>query len=126
MLVKGRTFLILLLLVLCFLVACDPTPTPITAGAPTMGPIASPTPTTQTTTNQDPTVIPCAQLPMAVLDFGVLPGWPIPPTMSLTTTTSGLNYVDLVMGEGPQPQSTQHVTLHYTGYLLRGTMLDPS
>ena len=37
--------------------------------------------------------------------------------MSTTTTDSGLQYEDLVTGEGAEAKAGQHVTVHYTGWL---------
>ena len=37
--------------------------------------------------------------------------------MSTTTTESGLQYEDLVTGEGAEAKAGQHVTVHYTGWL---------
>jgi peptidylprolyl isomerase len=42
------------------------------------------------------------------------------------TTSSGLQYVDEVVGTGPQPQKGQTVVVHYTGYLDNGTVFDSS
>lgn len=44
----------------------------------------------------------------------------------LTTTDSGLQYVDLVEGTGAMPQPGQRVTVHYTGTLEDGTQFDSS
>ncbi len=50
------------------------------------------------------------------------------PTASddLQTTESGLQYVDLTVGEGASPQSGQQVVVHYTGTLEDGTKFDSS
>lgn len=45
---------------------------------------------------------------------------------SLTTTASGLKYVDLVVGTGASPAATDTVTVHYTGTLENGTVFDAS
>ena len=37
--------------------------------------------------------------------------------MSTITTDSGLQYEDLVTGEGAEAKAGQHVTVHYTGWL---------
>lgn len=47
----------------------------------------------------------------------------IPRTM---TTTSGLKYQDLVVGNGPLPKSGRRVRVHYTGWLTDGTKFDSS
>ncbi|NJL01657.1 MAG: FKBP-type peptidyl-prolyl cis-trans isomerase [Spirulinaceae cyanobacterium SM2_1_0] len=44
----------------------------------------------------------------------------------LQTTESGLQYVDLVVGEGASPQPRQQVIVHYTGTLEDGTKFDSS
>jgi ketosteroid isomerase-like protein len=44
----------------------------------------------------------------------------------MTTTESGLKYVDIVAGEGESPKSGQMVTVHYTGTLENGTKFDSS
>ena len=42
------------------------------------------------------------------------------------TTSSGLKYVDLVVGSGVSPQSGQTVSVNYTGTLENGTKFDSS
>jgi len=42
------------------------------------------------------------------------------------TTPSGLQYVDLVMGDGPSPATGDTVVVHYTGWLKNGTKFDSS
>jgi FKBP-type peptidyl-prolyl cis-trans isomerase FkpA len=44
----------------------------------------------------------------------------------MTTTESGLQYVDLVVGEGASPGPTDRVTVHYVGTLEDGTEFDSS
>lgn len=41
-------------------------------------------------------------------------------------TSSGLKYIDLETGTGPQPESGQTVTVHYTGWLTDGKKFDSS
>ncbi len=43
-----------------------------------------------------------------------------------TTTASGLQYYDMVVGEGPVAETGQTVNVHYTGWLEDGTMFDSS
>jgi peptidyl-prolyl cis-trans isomerase A (cyclophilin A)/peptidyl-prolyl cis-trans isomerase B (cyclophilin B) len=43
-----------------------------------------------------------------------------------TTTDSGLMYVDLKVGGGPSPTTTDRVTVHYTGWLTSGKKFDSS
>jgi peptidylprolyl isomerase len=45
---------------------------------------------------------------------------------TLTTTASGLKYVDLVVGSGATPAVTDLVTVNYTGTLDNGTVFDAS
>lgn len=42
------------------------------------------------------------------------------------TTESGLQYVDIKIGEGETPQKGQIVETHYTGWLLNGNKFDSS
>ncbi len=42
------------------------------------------------------------------------------------TTDSGLRYYDLVVGDGPQPEEGQQVSVRYTGWLTDGTKFDSS
>jgi len=44
----------------------------------------------------------------------------------VTTTPSGLSYVDLTEGDGSSPQATDTVEVHYTGWLTDGTKFDSS
>ncbi len=45
---------------------------------------------------------------------------------TLVTTASGLQYMDEVVGSGPQPQPGQTVVVHYTGRLENGQVFDSS
>lgn len=38
---------------------------------------------------------------------------------STVTTTSGLRYIDSVVGSGPEAKKGQQVSVHYTGWLLQ-------
>ena len=42
------------------------------------------------------------------------------------TTSSGLKYVDLVIGTGESPKTGQMVTVHYTGTFEDGIKFDSS
>ena len=44
----------------------------------------------------------------------------------VVTTASGLQYVDLVVGNGPSPQPGQTAVVHYTGWLADGKKFDSS
>jgi peptidylprolyl isomerase len=46
--------------------------------------------------------------------------------MEEVVTSSGLKYIDMVVGEGKSPQKGANVTVHYTGYLTDGTKFDSS
>jgi len=51
--------------------------------------------------------------------------------MSITTTNSGLQYEDTVVGSGAEAKAGNHVTVHYTGWLQNddgsvGTKFDSS
>lgn len=43
-----------------------------------------------------------------------------------TKTPSGLEYEDLVVGQGAQPKTGQMVSVHYTGWLTNGKKFDSS
>lgn len=45
---------------------------------------------------------------------------------NVVTTDSGLQYIDVVEGDGAQPQAGQTVVVHYTGTLEDGTKFDSS
>ncbi|HIK24849.1 MAG: FKBP-type peptidyl-prolyl cis-trans isomerase [Thermosynechococcus sp. Uc] len=45
---------------------------------------------------------------------------------NLVTTPSGLQYEDIVVGSGTQPQVGDRVTVHYTGMLTDGRIFDSS
>ncbi len=42
------------------------------------------------------------------------------------TTSSGLKYVDHILGTGPTPKAGQIIAVHYTGRLTDGTKFDSS
>lgn len=48
------------------------------------------------------------------------------PSGTEVRTSSGLKYVDLVVGAGEAPKPGQIVTVHYTGWLENGTKFDSS
>lgn len=48
------------------------------------------------------------------------------PASNVVTTETGLQYEDLVVGNGPTPQGGQTVTVHYTGWLTNGSKFDSS
>lgn len=44
----------------------------------------------------------------------------------ISSTDSGLRYVDLIEGTGPSPSTGDTVKVHYTGWLEDGTKFDSS
>jgi AbrB family looped-hinge helix DNA binding protein len=46
--------------------------------------------------------------------------------LKLEKTTSGLEYADVVVGQGAQPKAGQTVVVHYTGWLMDGKKFDSS
>ncbi len=44
----------------------------------------------------------------------------------IVTTESGLQYEDLVVGDGPEAKTHDNVSVHYTGWLTDGTKFDSS
>ncbi len=44
----------------------------------------------------------------------------------MVTTPTGLKYVDIKPGSGPQPKTGQRVKVHYTGWLTDGKKFDSS
>ena len=51
---------------------------------------------------------------------------PVVNPAKLTSNPSGLQYEDVVAGNGPSPQSGQQVQVHYTGWLTNGKKFDSS
>lgn len=47
-------------------------------------------------------------------------------TANLETTSSGLQYEEQKVGDGPSPTKGKKVTVHYTGWLTDGTKFDSS
>ena len=48
------------------------------------------------------------------------------PAVQMTTTPSGLQYRDLVVGKGPQPKDGDTVVVNYTGKFTNGKVFDTS
>lgn len=73
---------------------------------------------------------PDSNLIMRIELVELLPPAPDAPTEvdedDYTTTESGLQYVDLEEGEGPEAEEGDAVTVHYTGWLEDGTRFDSS
>ena len=68
---------------------------------------------------------PAAAKTLPVETNGNAPGIP-PLTGTITTTASGLKYIDQTVGTGAQPSPTSTVTVNYTGWLTDGTKFDSS
>src|SRR5262245_24454057 len=45
---------------------------------------------------------------------------------TIQKTASGLQYADLAVGNGPEPDAGRRVVVHYTGWLTDGTKFDSS
>lgn len=94
-------------------VACgdgpDPDPTPTTAATtaatqPSSNATSASSSGTTTTAGGSPVAKPGAKIGKKASDL-----------TNLTTTASGLKYVDNVVGTGAQPSASSKVTVHYTG-----------
>ena len=71
------------------------------------------------------TTAPAAPAAPAVPDAPSYPGDVV--DGAATVTASGLEYFDIVVGDGPQPSGpTTRVKVHYTGWLTDGTKFDSS
>ena len=46
--------------------------------------------------------------------------------LQVVSTESGLHYVDIVVGEGAQPETGQIVSAHYRGWVMDGEQFDSS
>jgi peptidylprolyl isomerase len=73
---------------------------------------------------------PNATLIMEVELLSISPGSPAAPTTvdeaDYVTTDSGLKYYDFQVGDGPNPEAGQQITVQYTGWLADGTKFDSS
>jgi len=67
-----------------------------------------------------------AALAVAAVLFIILSGGGGSTPGGEVTTTSGLKYIDEVVGTGDSPKPGQNVTVHYTGTLENGTKFDSS
>jgi FKBP-type peptidyl-prolyl cis-trans isomerase FkpA len=57
-------------------------------------------------------------LPLLALQSGNTPSSSVTRNnMTITTTASGLQYEEIIVGEGAEAQAGQNVTVHYTGWL---------
>lgn len=54
------------------------------------------------------------------------PGGPPPVSGDTITTSSGLEYIVIRSGDGPQAEQGKVVSVHYTGWLTDGTKFDSS
>ena len=62
---------------------------------------------------------------LEVKDKGVAKKWDVDSTL-FKTTASGLKYAIITQGDGPAVEAGKVVTVHYSGYLLDGTLFDSS
>ena len=62
---------------------------------------------------------------LEVKDRVVAEMWKVDSTL-FKTTASGIKYAIISQGEGPAIEANKTVTVHYSGYLLNGTMFDSS
>jgi peptidylprolyl isomerase len=98
----------------------DPQPAAPAPGSTAPAPEPEPEPAPET-----PEAPPTTAPDQAAMPEGDLPGAPF--TGELVTTSSGLQYVDLVKGTGDAPIGpTVPVLAHYTGWLTDGTKFDSS
>jgi len=81
--------------------------------------------------NQRITIAVVAVLIIAAIAFFVIQGitgkeQPVEVSTDLITTASGLQYQDLVVGDGKEAMVGDNVSVHYTGWLEDGTKFDSS
>lgn len=72
-----------------------------------------------------PAVQPTARTAATTAASGAASGVP-PVTGASTKTASGLEIIDVKVGDGPEAKVGQQVTVHYTGYLTDGKKFDSS
>lgn len=104
-----------------------PAPGTKTPTTPTTPPV-TPDPAAPAPATPDPAA-PNPQTPPAPVDSAPTTPAPTPEkgtTPKVTTTPSGLQYEDVVVGTGPSPTKGQTVSVHYTGTLTDGTKFDSS
>ncbi len=106
---------VLIILMSLFLGACSSTPKP-EESQPAAEPSAPPA-----AKAPEPAAPPAAEPAKPVAPAKAAPA--APKTM---TTSSGLKYQDLVVGNGPLPKAGRRVRVHYTGWLTNGTKFDSS
>lgn len=136
--VNGAKYLIRILLAACCVLiisACgrgrqEPTPTPLPPTTAELANMATATPdpsqaeaAEQSDTTSDTQA--SSQAATADTSTAAPASTPINPE-DIVTTASGLQYVEVVAGSGPQPQSGEIVSVHYTGKLDDGTVFDSS
>lgn len=104
-----------------------PKPTAPAATADTP-PATPPATTPATPPAETPPATPPAATPPAqpTTPPATTPTTPEKGTDKMTTTPSGLQYEDVIVGDGASPQKGQAVTVHYTGTLTDGTKFDSS
>ena len=79
----------------------------------------------ETTTANDENVIQKKERPVTMTSpTGDIPA--LPENADTVTTASGLQYVDIIVGEGDSPVVGNFATVHYTGWLTSGKKFDSS
>lgn len=86
---------------------------------------------TQTTTNETSTTTSTSTTPSTTASATTNTAnagtdMPVVDPAKLKTTPSGLQYEDVVTGNGSSPQTGQQVQVHYTGWLTSGKKFDSS
>jgi FKBP-type peptidyl-prolyl cis-trans isomerase len=70
--------------------------------------------------------VPGSQKQKGYMNMSQSQGGPPPVNGEPTMTSSGLEYIDVVVGNGDEARSGQKVTVHYTGWLTNGEQFDSS
>ena len=122
---KQRNIIIVILAVLILIIAFFTTRQVITRRQQTAQAAATQTMVAVTQAALDATNTAIAQIPPSPTPTPR----PMPtpnPNLETVTTSSGLKYQDVIVGSGTEAKSGDTVLVHYTGWLLDGTMFDTS